>query len=92
MNDQWTRFLLSVVGFTSVRELAQEDSSNNSKREVRNITGCLTKSGGGNEYLLTGNDGSALKIRENNSVDLASNVNQPVSTGVAKRKGERGHM
>jgi hypothetical protein len=33
-----------------------------------------------------------LKIRENNSVDLASNVNQPVSTGVAKRKDERGHM
>ena len=45
---------------------------NKSKGEVRSITGCLTKSGSGNEYLLTATDGSTWEIHENNSVDLAA--------------------
>lgn len=81
MSNLWTRFLLCVVlaGFTSVWAFAQDDTGNNSKGEVRNITGCLTKSQGGNEYLLTGNDGSTWEIHENNSVDLAAHVNQTVN-------------
>jgi len=81
MSNRWTRLLLCVVvaGFTSVWALAQDDTGNNSKGEVRNVTGCLTKSGGGNEYLLTGNDGSTWEIHENNAVDLASHVNQTVN-------------
>lgn len=59
--------------------LAQDDTSNNSKSEVRNITGCLTKHGGGDEYLLTATDGSTWELHENSSVDLASHVNQTVS-------------
>lgn len=55
-----------------------DDTSNKSKGEVRSITGCLTKSGSGNEYLLTAIDGSTWEMHENNAVDLASHVNQTV--------------
>jgi len=79
----WTSLLLCVVvaGFTSLGALAQDDSSNNNKAkgEVRDITGCLTKHGGGDEYLLTANDGSTWELHDNNAVDLASHVNQTVS-------------
>ncbi|MBZ5684503.1 MAG: hypothetical protein LAP86_05660 [Acidobacteriia bacterium] len=80
MKNKWTRLLLCVVvaGLTSAWALAQDDTSNKSKGEVRSITGCLTKSGSGNEYLLTGTDGSTWEIHENNAVDLASHVNQTV--------------
>ena len=80
MRNKWTRLLLCVVvlGLTSAWALAQDDTSNKSKGEVRNVTGCLTKSGSGNEYLLTATDGSTWEIHENNSVDLAAHVNQTV--------------
>ena len=79
MTKKWSRLLLcvAVVSLTSVWALAQ-DSDTNSKGEVRTITGCLTKSGGGNEYLLTANDGSTWEIHENSAVDLAAHVNQTV--------------
>ena len=77
---KWTRSMLCavLVGLTSMWALAQDDTSNASKGQVRSITGCLTKHGSGNEYLLTGNDGSTWEIHENSSVDLASHVNQTV--------------
>ena len=80
MTNRWTRLLVCVVlvGLTSVWSLAQDDSSSNSKGQVRNITGCLTKSGTGNEYLLTGTDGSTWEIHANNSVNLADHVGQKV--------------
>ena len=79
MRSKWTCLMLCVVlvGLTSAWALAQ-DTSNNSKGAVRNITGCLTKHGGGDEYLLTGTDGSTWEIHENSSVDLAAHVNQTV--------------
>ncbi len=79
MTTKWTRLLLCVVlvGMTSLWAIAQDDSST-SKGEVRNITGCLTKSGGGNEYLLTGTDGSTWEIHANNGVNLADHVGQKV--------------
>jgi len=78
--NKWTRLLLCVValGLTSVWAVAQDDTNSNSKGEVRNVTGCLTKSGGGNEYLLTSTDGSTWEIHENSAVDLAAHVNQTV--------------
>jgi hypothetical protein len=81
MKNRWTRLLLcvTVALFASVWALAQDDTTDNSKAQVRTITGCLTKSGSGNEYLLTGRDGSTWEIHENNAVDLASHVNQTVS-------------
>jgi hypothetical protein len=80
MTNKWSRLLLCLVfaGLTTAWAVAQDDTSNASKGEVRNITGCLTKSGGGNEYLLTGNDGSTWEIHENSAVNLAGHVNQTV--------------
>ena len=80
MTSKWTRLLLcvAIAAVTSVWAVAQDDTSSNSKGEVRNITGCLTKAGGGDEYLLRGNDGSTWEIHENSAVDLAAHVNQTV--------------
>ena len=81
MRNRWIRLMLCVViaALTSAWAIAQDDTSNNSKGQVRSITGCLTKNGGGDEYLLTGTDGSTWEIHENSSVNLASHVNQTVS-------------
>jgi len=81
MKNKWNRLLLCVIlaGLTTAWAVAQDDNANsNSKGEVRNITGCLTKHGGGDEYLLTGTDGSTWEIHENGSADLAGHVNQTV--------------
>ncbi|MGC2476616.1 MAG: hypothetical protein WA485_19920 [Candidatus Sulfotelmatobacter sp.] len=80
MTNKWTRLLLCVLvaALTSVWALAQDDSGSDSKSNVRSITGCLTKSGNGNEYLLTGSDGSTWELHQNNSADLAAHVNQTV--------------
>jgi hypothetical protein len=80
MTSKWTRLLLcvAIAAVTSVWAVAQDDTSSNSKGEVRNITGCLTKAGGGDEYLLRGNDGSTWEIHENNTANLAAHVNQTV--------------
>jgi len=79
MTTKWTRLLLCVflAGMTSLWVVAQDDAGN-SKGEVRNITGCLTKTGSGNEFLLTGTDGSTWEIHANNSVNLADHVGQKV--------------
>jgi len=80
MRNRWTRLILcaAVAALTSVWAVAQDDTANNSKSDVRTITGCLTKSGGGNEYLLTGSDGSTWEIHENSAVNLAKHANQTV--------------
>jgi len=80
MTKKFSRLLLCVVlaGLTTAWAVAQDDANTDSKSGVRNITGCLTKSGGGNEYLLTGTDGSTWEIHENSAVDLAAHVNQTV--------------
>jgi hypothetical protein len=80
MNTKWSRLLFAVVlvGLTSVWTMAQDSDASNSKGEVRNITGCLTKSGAGNEYLLTATDGSTWEVHANNSVNLADYIGQTV--------------
>jgi hypothetical protein len=80
MTNKWTRLLLCVVllGLTSVWAAAQDDTSSNSKGEVRNLTGCLTKTSSGNEYLLTATDGSTWEIHSNDAVNLADHVGQKV--------------
>ena len=78
MKSKWTRLLLcvAVAALTSVWAVAQTDT--NSKGEVREVTGCLTKASSGNEYLLTATDGSTWEVHENNAADLASHVGQTV--------------
>jgi hypothetical protein len=80
MTNKFNRLLLcaALLGLTSVWALAQ-DTADNAKGSVRTITGCLTKSGNGNEYLLTGTDGSTWEIHANNSVNLADHVGQTVA-------------
>lgn len=88
MTKSWSRLLLCVVfaGLTTAWAVAQDtDTSAKSKDSVRTVTGCLTKSGGGDEYLLSANDGSTWEVHANSSVDLASNVNHTVEAkGVVK--------
>jgi hypothetical protein len=89
MTNNWTRLLLCalLLGLTSVWALAQDDTSSHSKSDVRTVTGCLTKSGSGNEYLLTANDGSTWEIHANSAVNLASHVDQTVEAkGVVSNK------
>ena len=57
------------------------------KSKVRTITGCLTKSEGGDEYLLTGRNGSTWEVhsRDNSDsrVSLSDHVGHTVTaTGV----------
>jgi len=75
-----SRLLLCFVlaGLTTWA-FAQDDTDAKSKSEVRTITGCLTKAGSGNEYLLTANDGSTWELHANNSVDLASQLGHTVA-------------
>lgn len=88
MTNKWSRLLLCVVfaGLMSAWAFAQDaDADSNSKGSVRSITGCLSKSGGGDEYLLTANDGSTWEIHANSSVDLASHVGHTIEAkGVVK--------
>ena len=79
MTNKINRLLLcaTLLGLTSVWALGQ-DTADSAKGSVRTITGCLTKSGNGNEYLLTGADGSTWETHANNSVNLADHVGQTV--------------
>ena len=82
-----SRLLLSLmVAVMAVSwAVAQDDTSgSNSKSDVRTVTGCLSKSGGGDEYLLTANDGSTWEIHSKKSgVNLSKHVGHTVSaTGV----------
>ena len=79
MTNKLSRLLLCVflMGLTSVWAPAQDESAN-SKSEVRNITGCLTKSGSGDQYLLTASDGSTWEMHANDAVDLANHLGQTV--------------
>jgi hypothetical protein len=80
-----SRLLLCALlaGLTMAWAVAQDsDSGAKSKGEVRTITGCLSHKNG-NEYLLTGTDGSTWEIHSNNEVDLSKHVGHSVeATGV----------
>ena len=50
------------------------------KSKVRTITGCLSKPEGGDEYLITGRNGSTWEIHGSDSrVNLAKHVGQTVT-------------
>lgn len=79
MKTKFSRLLFCVVlvGLTSMWAVAQ-DSDANSKDEVRTISGCLTKSGSANGYLLTATDGSTWELNAKDSSQLASHVGQKI--------------
>ena len=87
MRNRWTRVLWCLVfaGLAASWAAAQDtDRDAKSKSDVRTITGCLTKKGGGDEFLLTANDGSTWEVHNSgSSVDLASHVGNTIAaTGV----------
>jgi hypothetical protein len=85
MRNQLGRWLLCLLlgGLAASWAVAQETDTK-SKSDVRTITGCLTKSGGGDEFLLTATDGSTWEVHNKGSaVDLSRHVDQTVTaTGV----------
>ena len=58
------------------------------KSKVRTITGCLSKPEGGDEYLLTGKNGSTWELHSKDSrVSLSKHVGQTVTaTGVVSHQ------
>jgi hypothetical protein len=60
-------FLAGVILLSSYTRsgLAQDKP----KSKVRTITGCLTKAKGGDEYLLTGRNGSTWEVHSRDSSD-----------------------
>ena len=58
------------------------------KAKVRTITGCLSKPEGGDEYLLTGRNGSTWEVHSSDSrVSLSKHVGQTVTaTGVVSHQ------
>ena len=58
------------------------------KSKVRTITGCLSKHEGGDEYLLTGKNGSTWELHSSDSrVSLAKHVGESVTaTGVVSHQ------
>ena len=58
------------------------------KSKVRTVTGCLSKPEGGDEYQLTGKDGSTWELHSSNSrVSLSKHVGQTVTaTGVVSHQ------
>jgi hypothetical protein len=58
------------------------------KSKVRTITGCLSKHEGGDEYLLTGKNGSTWEVHSSDSrVSLSKHVGETVTaTGVVSHQ------
>ena len=90
MTNKWGGLLLCLVfaGLSTGWAMAQDSDTNAHKDAVRTVSGCLTKSGSGDEYLLSGNDGSTWELHaKSSSVDLAGNVNHTVEAkGVVKHE------
>jgi len=87
-----SRLLLCVIlaGLTTAWAVAQ-DSDAKPKGEVRNITGCLSKTGA-NEFLLTGTDGSTWEMHGNNEVNLAKHVGHTVEVKGVVSHGKMHNM
>ena len=75
-------FLAGVILLSSCAAPAFADDK--PKAKVRTITGCLSKPEGGDEYLLTGKNGSTWEVHSSNSrVSLSKHVGETVTaTGV----------
>jgi len=75
---------LVLAGLTASWVIAQEETSDKSKGDVRTITGCLSKGDSADEFVLTGNDGSTWEARGHKSgVNLSNHVGHTITaTGV----------
>jgi hypothetical protein len=58
--------------------MGQDDTGNKSKASTRTVTGCLTKSGDSNKFVLTASDGSTWDLKSD-TVSLADHVGHTIS-------------
>lgn len=80
MNKYVTFFAgLLLLGGAAGSAFAQDKP----KSKVRTITGCLTKAEGGDEYLLTGRNGSTWEVHSKDTsgtqISLSEHVNHTVT-------------
>lgn len=81
--------LVMLIGAVGVATATADKDKDDSK--ARNLTGCLQKGEGANEYMLTAKDGSTWEVRSD-SVDLASHVGHTVTiTGTASAAHAKAH-
>jgi hypothetical protein len=75
--------LLIFVACSTSWLMGQDDTNmDKSKASTRTITGCLTKSGDPNKFVLTASDGSTWNLKSD-TVSLADHVGHTISaTGV----------
>jgi len=81
------KLLLFVTGLVLLCGCAASSFADDKpKSKVRTITGCLSKPEGGDEYLLTGRNGSTWEIHSSDSaVSLGKHIGQTVTaTGVVE--------
>ena len=80
------RFAAGIILLSGYSVSAFADDKPKSK--VRTITGCLSKHEGGDEYLLTGKNGSTWELHSKDSrVSLSKHVGQTVTaTGVVSHQ------
>jgi hypothetical protein len=76
--------IVFLVGIILLSYAGSAFSQDKPKSKVRTITGCLSKAEGGDEYLLTGKNGSTWEVHSSDSgVSLSDHVGHTVSaTGV----------
>jgi hypothetical protein len=79
--------IVFLVGIVLLSYAGSAFAQDKPKSKVRTITGCLTKAEGGDEYLLTGKNGSTWEVhsRDNSDsrVSLSDHVGHTVTaTGV----------
>jgi hypothetical protein len=74
---------LILVACSATWLMGQDDTNTNkSKAATRTVTGCLTKSGDPNKFILTASDGSTWDLKSD-TVSLADHVGHTISaTGV----------
>ena len=79
-----TLFVVGIMLLSGCFGLASAQEK--SKSKVRTITGCLSKPKGGDEYLLTGKNGSTWELHSKDSqIALADHVGHTVRvTGVVE--------
>jgi hypothetical protein len=78
MNIKALGVVALAFAFCAGSAVAQDEAKPKSKSSVRNITGCLTKSGSGDEYKLTTADGSTWELHSD-SVKMADHVGHTVT-------------
>jgi Protein of unknown function (DUF5818) len=69
---------LILLGCSASWLMGQDATGNKSKASTRTVTGCLTKSGDSNKFVLTTSDGSTWDLNSD-TVSLADHVGHTIA-------------